>query len=185
MNDARIVEAVLFASDAPLAPADIAHADSALDEARVRKALAELRAEYDRSGRAFELREVAGGVQILTRPEFASCLERFDTVPRTSRLSGPALEVLAIVCYRQPIGRVHIDHIRGVNSSAALRTLLDREMIVAAGRGEGVGRPILYATTSRFLEHFGFASLDDLPRPEELPVVLKSAAPAQESGNAS
>ena len=184
MNDARIVEAVLFASDAPLAPADIAQADSALDEERVSEALGELRAEYDRSGRAFELREVAGGVQILTRPEFAPYLERFDTVPRASRLSGPALEVLAIVCYRQPISRVHIDHIRGVNSSAALRTLLDREMIVAAGRGEGVGRPILYATTNRFLEHFGFASLDELPRPDELPVVLKNASPAAASGRA-
>ena len=143
-----------------------------LDEDRVEAALAVLRADYDRTGRAFELRELADGVQILTRPEFAPYLERFDTVPKTSRLSGPALEALAIVAYRQPISRVEIEHIRGVNSTGVLRTLLDREMIRAAGRGEGLGRPLLYATTPRFLEHFGFASLDDLPRPEELPVVL-------------
>ncbi len=172
MNDSRIVEAILFASDAPLVPADIARADSTLSEERVREALDLLRTEYDRSERAFELREIAGGVQILTRPEYAPYLERFDTVPQSARLSRPALEVLAIVCYRQPIARIQVDHIRGVNSSGALRTLLDRELIVAAGRGEGVGRPILYGTTDRFLEHFGFASLDDLPRPEELPVVL-------------
>ncbi|MDE2655745.1 MAG: SMC-Scp complex subunit ScpB [Gemmatimonadota bacterium] len=187
MNDARIVEAILFASEAPLSPGDIARADEALDEDRVEAALAALREEYDRSGRAFELREVADGVQLMTRPEFAPYLERFDTVPRSTRLSGPALEALAIVAYRQPISRLEVEYIRGVNSTGVLRTLLDRELILGVGRGEGVGRPVLYGTTPRFMEHFGLASLDDLPRPEELPVVLREpepleAAEAPESG---
>jgi len=181
MNDASIVEAILFASDAPLSPGEIARADEVLDEDRVEDALATLRAEYDNSGRAFELREVADGVQLMTRPEFAPYLERFDTVPKSSRLSGPALEALAIVAYRQPISRIEVEYVRGVNSTGVLRTLLDRELIEAVGRGEGVGRPVLYGTTSRFLEHFGFPSMEHLPRPEELPVVLRDNAPLDET----
>lgn len=173
MNDKAVVEAVLFASDTPLTLAEIAEAEESLDETRVEAALALLRAEYDESGRAFELRELAGGVQILTRPEFAPFLERFDTVAKPGRLSGPAMEALAVIAYRQPVSRIEIDYVRGVNSSGVLRTLVDRELIRVAGRGEGVGRPVLYGTTSRFLEHFGFASLEALPRPEELPVVLR------------
>ncbi len=180
MNDASIVEAILFASDAPLSPGEIARADEVLDEDRVEAALATLRAEYDNSGRAFELREVADGVQMMTRPEFAPYLERFDTVPKPSRLSGPALEALAIVAYRQPISRLEVEYVRGVNSTGVIRTLLDRELIEAVGRGEGVGRPVLYGTTTRFLEHFGFPSIEHLPRPEELPVVLRDRAPLDE-----
>ena len=179
MNDARIVEAILFASDAPLSPGEIARGDEGLDEDRVEAALAALKAEYDDAGHAFELREVAGGVQLMTRPEFAPYLERFDTVPRSSRLSGPALEALAIVAYRQPIGRIEIEYIRGVNSTGVLRTLLDRELIAGVGRGEGVGRPVLYGTTSKFMEHFGFPSMEHLPQPEELPVILRERAPLE------
>ena len=181
MNDARIVEAILFASDAPLSPGEIARADEALDEDRVEAALAVLKAEYDEDGRSFELREVADGVQLMTRPEFAPYLERFDTVPRSSRLSGPALEALAIVAYRQPINRIEVEYIRGVNSTGVIRTLLDRELIEVVGRGEGVGRPVLYGTTSRFMEHFGFASMEHLPRPEELPVVLREPSPLEDA----
>ena len=177
MTDAQIVEAILFASDAPLTPGEIARGDESLDEDRVEAALAQLRAEYEDSERAFELKEVADGVQLMTRPEFAPYLERFDTVPRPSRLSGPALEALAIVAYRQPISRIEVEYVRGVNSSGVIRTLLDHELVEAVGRGEGVGRPVLYGTTSRFLEHFGLASLDSLPRPEELPVVLRDRVP--------
>lgn len=182
MNDASVVEAVLFASDEPLTALEIARADETLDEDRVEAALEALRVAYDDSGRAFELREVAGGVQIATRPEFAPYLERFDTVAKPTRLSGPALEALAIVAYRQPISRIEIEYVRGVNSSGVIRTLLDRELIHVAGRGEGVGRPVLYGTTRRFMEHFGFASLEDLPRPEELPVVLRERTPLTDTG---
>ena len=175
MNTAQIVEAVLFASDAPLKAEEIARADEELDEDRVEEAIALLKEEYAEQDRAFHIMEVAEGYQILTRPDFAPYLERFDTVPRPSRLSGPALESLAIIAYRQPIGRVEIEYIRGVSSSGVIRTLQDRALVDVIGRGEGLGRPLLYGTTSRFLEHFGFNSLDDLPRPEELPVILRDA----------
>ena len=172
MLPSRIIEALLFASETPLSAADLARADSDLDEERVEALIAELRLEYDRDGRAFSIFEIAGGYQLLTRPEFAAVLERFDAVPVATRLSAPALETLAIVAYRQPVGRAEIEEIRGVGAGGVLRTLQERALIEVVGRGEGLGRPLLYGTTSAFLEHFGFRSLEDLPRPDELPVIL-------------
>ena len=177
MNAAQIVEAVLFASDAPLSPDEIARADEQLDEDRVEEALQALQAEYDDAQRAFQLVEVAGGYQILTRPEYAPYLERFDNVPRPSRLSGPSIETLAIIAYRQPIGRLEIEYVRGVGASGVIRTLQERRLIDVVGRAKGLGRPLLYGTTTHFLEHFGFKSLEGLPRPEELPIILRERLP--------
>jgi segregation and condensation protein B len=175
----QIVEALLFASDAPLSVSDITRVDERLDEDTVEAVIQELRGEYEETERAFQIYEVAGGYQLLTRPDFVTYLERFETVPQSSRLSAPGLETLAIIGYRQPIGRAEIEEIRGVGSSAALKTLIDRGLVEVVARGEGLGRPLLYGTTRKFLEHFGFRSLEDLPRPEELPVVLHTRpAPA-------
>jgi segregation and condensation protein B len=177
LNAPQIVEAVLFASDAPLSPDEIARADEQLDEDRVEEALQALQAEYDDAQRAFQLVEVAGGYQILTRPEYAPYLERFDNVPRPSRLSGPSIETLAIIAYRQPIGRLEIEYVRGVGASGVIRTLQERRLIDVVGRAKGLGRPLLYGTTTHFLEHFGFKSLEGLPRPEELPIILRERLP--------
>ncbi len=177
MNTHQIVEAVLFASDAPLSPDEIARADEHLDEDQVEDALQFLQAEYDDGQRAFQLVEVAEGYQILTRPEFAPYLERFDNVPRPARLSGPAVETLAIIAYRQPLGRLEIEYVRGVGATGVIRTLQERRLIDVVGRSEALGRPLLYGTTQHFLEHFGFRSLEELPRPEELPVVLRDRIP--------
>jgi segregation and condensation protein B len=178
MRLTQIVEALLFASETPLSAADIARVDERLDEDTIEAVIEELRAEYDRTERAVQIYEVAGGWQLLTRPEFEAVLDRYQTVPQSGRLSMPSLEVLAIIAYRQPIGRAEIEEIRGVQSSAVLRTLQDRELIEPVTRAEGLGRPWLYGTTHRFLEHFGFRSLEDLPHPDELPVVLRAAMPA-------
>jgi segregation and condensation protein B len=177
VNPHQIVEAVLFASDAPITADEIARADEYLDEDQVELAIRQLKAEYDDAERSFQIVEVAEGYQVLTRPEFAPYLERFDNVPRPSRLSGPALETLAIIAYRQPLGRMEIEYVRGVGAQGVLKTLLDREMIEVVGRAEGLGRPVLYGTTSKFLEHFGLKSLEDLPHPEELPIVLRERIP--------
>lgn len=173
MRLTQIIEALLFASDAPLSAGDLARVDERLDEDTVEAVIAELRNDYDLSERSFQIYEVAGGYQILTRPEFVAVLDRYETVPQTTRLSGSALEVLAVIAYRQPIGRAEIEEIRGVGSSGVIKTLLDRELIRVVGRSEGLGRPLLYGTTDKFLEHFGFRSIEDLPRPDELPVVLR------------
>jgi segregation and condensation protein B len=180
----RMVEALLFASEAPLSAADLARADEALDEERVEAAVAELRAEYDRDERAFTIFEVGGGYQLLTRPEYAPVLERFDTVPQAQRLSGPALETLSIIAYRQPVGRAELEDIRGVGAGGVLKTLQERGLVEVVGRGEGLGRPLLYGTTQFFLQHFGFRALDDLPRPDDLPVVLARREPMPESVDA-
>ncbi len=180
MNPTQIVEAVLFASEAPLKAEEIARADDALDEDLIEEAIQELNAVYSESERAFEIRELGEGYQLLTRADFAPYLERFDTIPRPSRLSGPALETLAIIAYRQPIGRIEMEYIRGVSSSGVIRTLQDRGLIEVVARGEGLGRPLLYGSTQRFLQHFGFRSLDDLPRPEELPVILRGRTPLED-----
>jgi segregation and condensation protein B len=134
----------------------------------------ELRAEYEAGERSFSIYEVGGGYQLLTRPEFVAVLDRYQTVPQPAKLSMPALEVLAIIAYRQPIGRTEVEDIRGVSSTGVLRTLQDRGLIEIVARAEGLGRPLLYGTTRRFLEHFGFRSLEDLPRPDELPIILRS-----------
>ena len=180
MRLTQIVEALLFASDAPLSAADVARIDERLDEDTVEAVVQELRSEYEQSERAFQIYEVAGGYQLLTRPDFAVFLERYETIPQPARLSFPGLETLAIVAYRQPIGRAEIEEIRGVGSTGALKTLGERGLIEVTARGEGLGRPLLYGTTQKFLEHFGFRSLEDLPRPEELPVVLRERATPDE-----
>ncbi|HSJ31863.1 MAG TPA: SMC-Scp complex subunit ScpB [Longimicrobiales bacterium] len=177
MRLTQIIEALLFASDAPLSAADLSRVDERLDEDTVEAVIQELRAEYELSERSFQIYEVGGGFQLLTRPEFVTVLERYDSVPQPSRLSAPALEVLAIIAYRQPLGRAEIEDIRGVGSSGVLRTLQERSLIEPVARGEGLGRPLLYGTTQKFLEHFGFRSLEDLPRPDELPVVLRDRTP--------
>ena len=174
MRLTQIVEALLFASDAPLSAPDIARIDERLDEDTVEAVIQELRGEYEESERSFQIYEVAGGYQLLTRPDFATYLERYETVPQPAKLSAPALETLAIISYRQPIGRAEVEEIRGVGSSSALKTLIDRGIVDVVGRGEGLGRPLLYGTSNKFLEHFGFRSLEDLPRPDELPVVLRA-----------
>jgi segregation and condensation protein B len=180
MRLTQIVEALLFASDAPLSAPDIARIDERLDEDTVEAVIQELRGEYEETERSFQIYEVAGGYQLLTRPDFATYLERYETVPQPAKLSAPALETLAIISYRQPIGRAEVEEIRGVGSSSALKTLIDRGLVDVVGRGEGLGRPLLYGTSNKFLEHFGFRSLEDLPRPDELPVVLRArpVAPA-------
>lgn len=172
MRPEQIVEATLFASQTPLTPAEIARADGELSSEIVREAIQALRDAYEEGERAFQVYELGDGYQVLTRPEFAPYLERFDSVPRSPYLSGAALETLAIVAYRQPIGRIEIEEVRGVGATSVLRTLTDWELIEVVGRGEGLGRPLLYGTTERFLDHFGLKDLDELPAPEELPVVL-------------
>ena len=182
MNQVQIVEATLFASQTPLTPAEIARADEDLTTGDVDDAIQVLRDAYEAEERAFQIYELGDGYQVLTRPEFAPYLERFDSVPRPPYLSAAALETLAIVVYRQPIGRIEVEEVRGVSASSVLRTLIDWELIEVVGRGEGLGRPLLYGTTSRFLDHFGLRDLSELPPPEDLPVVLSELQESLEIG---
>ncbi len=174
MKTTRIVEAVLFASEAPLTAGEIARASGDLSSTDVENAVNELRLEYEGDERSFQIYPLGDGYQILTRPEYAPYLERLDSVTRTNRLSRAALETLAIIAYRQPVSRVEVEELRGVNVAGVLRSLQERGLIDVVGRAEGLGRPLLYGTTAKFLDHFGLQSLEDLPRPEELQITLRA-----------
>lgn len=158
----RIVEAIVLASPEPIAPARIAAVLPGCNPSQVRTLIEELNAEYIEQRRAFEIWEVAGGYQLRSLPEFAPYLKQVQKT-RPLRLSPASLETLAIVAYRQPVTRAEIEHIRGVDAGAVLRSLLDRQLVRIAGHREVPGRPIVYATSRRFLEVFGLAKLGDLP----------------------
>ncbi len=174
MKTTRIIEAVLFASDAPLTAKEIAKASDGLTAKDVEAAINDLQIEYEREERAFQIYPLADGYQILSRPEYAGYLERFDSISRTHRLSRAALETLAIIAYRQPASRIEIEEVRGVSAAGVLRNLQERGLIDIVGRAEGLGRPLLYGTTKKLLDHFGLQSLEDLPVPEGLRIARRT-----------
>ena len=177
---ARLLEAALFAAARPLTLEELATLDGEAGEAGTQAALDELRAAWSGADHGVELVELAGGWQFLTRAEYAEPLERAQFALRPRRLSPAAMETLAIIAYRQPVGRIEVDEIRGVDSGAVIDKLLERGLIEVVTRGEGLGRPLLYRTTPQFLEILGLADLGDLPRLDELAVALRPPAPAQE-----
>ena len=170
---ARLLEAALFASARPVPIEELSALDPEASPAGVRMALDELREHYDQDEHAVEVVELAGGWQILTRAEFTEIIERAQLASRPQRLSGAALETLALIAYRQPIGRGEIEEVRGVSVGGVLKALHERGLIDVVGRGEGLGRPLLYGTTPLFLEHFALRHLDELPRADELAIALR------------
>ncbi len=168
------LEAVLFSASEPVGLPRLA-AVAGVAEARVRRALAELAAHLDVHRHGTALVEIGGGFQLLTRPEHADAVSDF-TVPRLPPLSRAALETLAIVAFRQPVTRAVIDELRGVHSEGAVATLLERGLIAESGRAEAPGRPFLFVTTRRFLEHVGLRSLDDLASMPGLEAMLRGSS---------
>ena len=171
---AKLLEAALFASPRPIPTDQLAQLDPSASPAALHAALAELRERYDVEGHGVELVEMGAGWQILTRAEFTEAIERAQLAARPQRLSSAALETLAIIAYRQPIGRAEIEEIRGVGVGSILKSLHERGLIDVIGRGEGLGRPLLYGTTPAFLEQFALRHLEELPRADELAVALRS-----------
>jgi len=179
----KIVEALLFSAERPLAPKDIraifaeatdeenpgvAESFRNVREAQIAAALEELKVEYDTQQRSFELAEIAGGWRLVTRAVYAPWLQKLLDEARPHRLSQPSLETLSIIALRQPISRADIASIRGVEVDGVIKTLLERDLITITGRSDVPGKPLLYGTTQRFLEHFGLASLEDMPKAQEL-----------------
>jgi len=158
----RLVEALILASPDPLSAARLAELVPRAKPALIAELVEELNRGYAQDDRAFEIWEVAGGYQLRTRPEFAPWVQQMYE-QRPARLSRAALETLSIVAYRQPVTRAEIEHVRGVDVGPILRGLVERKLVRIAGHRDVPGRPILYATTRRFLEVFGLASLRDLP----------------------
>jgi segregation and condensation protein B len=161
------VGAMIFASDEPVLPTEIASALGGVDLVRVEEAIQWLEHHFQRNDVGLQVERVAGGVRIATRPEVGSWVRRFFRERNKTRLSLPALETLAIVAYRQPMTAPEIQAIRGKDPSAALKGLLDKKLIRCLGRKKVVGSPLLYGTTKQFLLHFGLDSLADLPSIED------------------
>jgi segregation and condensation protein B len=163
----RIVEALILGSAEPITAARLAEIIPGVRPGLARELVQELGAEYVRQGRAFEISEVAGGYQLRTLPEFAPYLQQTLKV-RPLRLSQAALETLAVVAYRQPVTRAEIEHVRGVDVGPVLRGLVERKLVRIAGHRDVPGRPMLFATTRRFLEVFDLSRLEDLPTLREV-----------------
>jgi segregation and condensation protein B len=158
----RAIEAVVLAAPEPVEPRFIAELVE-LPVSAVEELCAELAAEYEEARRGFVLTRIAGGYRFQTHPDLAPYVERFVLEGQHVRLSGPALETLAIVAYKQPITRGQISAIRGVNVEATLQTLVARGYVEEVGRDPGIGIAVLYGTTTAFLERLGLDSLADLP----------------------
>jgi segregation and condensation protein B len=162
-----IIEALLFVSETPLPADKIKKILETPDAKQIKQALDELLADYESRKGAFTLREVAGGFQLRTRPEYAGWIKKL-VQPGAQRLSKPALETLAVIAYKQPVIRADIEFIRGVDCGGILRMLLEKKLIRVLGRKEIPGRPMVYATTRQFLELFDLKDLKDLPSPSEI-----------------
>ena len=171
----QLIEAALFSAPRPLTVEELATLEADATLADVRTALDEIKELLDFGQHGVELLEMAGGWQILTRPALAEAIERAQFAVRTPRLTGAALETLAIISYRQPVGRAEIEEIRGVSAGGVLRSLQERGLIEVVGRSEALGRPLLYGTTPSFLELLGLRDLADLPRADELMIALHPA----------
>jgi segregation and condensation protein B len=160
------VEAILFLAQQPIGSRKLAQLADLADGTKARTLVRKLNRLYDAEGSAFRVEEVAGGFQLLTRSKFAHWLRRLHAAPVDVRLSGPAMETLAVIAYRQPVLRADIEAIRGVQSGEVLRQLIERDMVRIVGRSSELGRPFLYGTGKRFLQVFGLRHLDELPQSE-------------------
>ena len=169
----HIIESLLFVSETPLTTAQLKNLLDDIDANAIRSAVDELMAEYHQRDGGFILKEVAGGFQFRTQGKYNDWIKRL-VKPHAPRLSKAALETLAIIAYNQPIIRNDIEHIRGVDSGGVIRMLMERKLIRVLGRKEIPGRPLIYATTKRFLEVFELKNLKDLPTPKEIEELLKT-----------
>jgi segregation and condensation protein B len=189
----NIIEALLFASQKPLMPHEIVAAlrtaaddedaeakeFSRVKEAEIAALLQQLKLEYISAEHAFQLVEQVNGWHVVTAPEYGKWVRQLYPESKPSRLSGPALETLAIVAYRQPITKADIEAVRGVAVDGMMQALLEKGLVRIAGRAEVPGRPLLYETTEYFLEHFGLRAVDELPNSAELRRVNLPTAPVQ------
>jgi len=175
-----VIEALIFASDDPLTPAEIINAikeidgqDSEITEDDIEKTVDELNIKYDQNEIAFTILKIAHGYIHATKPDHAKYVGYLSTEKTKRRLSPASLETLAMIAYKQPLTKPELESIRGVNSDYTLNTLLEKNLVTIAGRAETVGRPLLYVTTDEFLKYFGLKQISDLPKPREIEEIMK------------
>jgi segregation and condensation protein B len=178
MSDLKaIVEALIFASPEPITLKTLAKLLDSEPKEDIAAAIEALRQDYDRPG-GLQMVDVAGGFQIVTRPELNEWVRRLFHERTTSKLSVPSLETLAVIAYKQPVTSPEIAEIRGVNTAGVVGTLIERKLVKIVGRKQVVGRPFLYGTTREFLTRFGLNDLSDLPKVEDMSELLGFDLPA-------
>ncbi len=180
----RVIEAVLFVHHEPLVIDRLRELFQDVDPRMIRELVYELKTEYETQNRSFIIKEIAGGFQMVSEPRYATWIKKIFKTGQTDRLTLPSLETLAIVAYKQPITRLEIEEIRGVNVENILKNLLELNLLRVAGRKPGLGRPILYGTTKKFLDYFGLNSLDELPRLEDFIGQMKPGLTEQSESKA-
>ena len=175
-----VIEALIFASDDPIASKEIIDSikeidgsDTEITDDDIDLTVNELNANYEQNGNAFVILKIAHGYVHATKPEHAKYVGYLSSEKSKRRLSPAALETLAIIAYKQPLTKPELETIRGVNSDYTLNTLLEKNLITIQGRAETVGRPLLYVTTDEFLKYFGLNTITDLPKPREIEEIMK------------
>lgn len=169
-RDARLarVEAALILADEPLTARKLADAASLADTAEAHRLIEKLRSLYDADGTAFQIVDLAGGFQLLTRAIFHPWLLRLRRSGHDLRLTAVALETLAVIAYKQPVMRAEVENVRGVQCAEVIRVLMEKGLVRITGRHASLGRPQLYGTTKKFLQAFGLSRLKDLPEVDSL-----------------
>lgn len=171
----QVVEALLFASSKPLTPQEIRRVIKTISPSDITKIIEALAEEFKAQGRSFEILEIAGGYEIATKKEFAPWILKVEMQKKAKQVTQSALETLAILAYKQPITRAEIEELRGVDVSGVITNLVEKGLVKISGRKEVPGRPFLYVTTEKFLEHFGLNSLDDLPDIQEIKQLVENS----------
>jgi segregation and condensation protein B len=175
-----VIEAMVFASDTPLTIHQMVSVLENFEKTEIEEVLTQIQQELE--GRAFSLKKVSGGYQFASRPEFSRWIKKMYQGKERNRLTRAALETLAIIAFKQPISRVEVSAIRGVNSDGVIKGLLERKLITISGRGEGQGRALLFNTTPQFLQYFGINEISDLPKPKEIEELLAAGEAARIMG---
>jgi len=161
------IETIIFISEAPIAAVELQNVLEGIDIQTIESVVEALKKEYEERNSGIKIVEVAGGYQMVTSPYYASFIKKFYKLKHSEKLTMPSLETLSIIAYKQPVTKIEIESIRGVNVDGVIKNLLEKGLIRIVGRKEVVGRPFVYGTTRSFLEYFGLNSLEELPEVEE------------------
>ena len=182
IDNIQIIEALLFASDSPVPGNKLREILPEIDSGKkIKKLIAEIDEKYQKQNSPLKVVELAGGYQIVTREEFSTWISHLFRARSRAKLTRKGLETLAIIAYKQPVTKVEVEKIRGVNSDGVVRTLIERNLITIRGREKAPGNPLLYGTTNYFLEYFGLKSITDLPKLKEIDELLKGDSKFLES----
>ncbi len=176
----QVIEALIFASSKPITANEIRKVAKSLTPGQIKEYAEQIQVDYQTTNRPFELVEVAGGYEIATKKEFAPWIFKIELQKKAKQASHSALETLAILAYKQPLTRAEIEELRGVDTSGVIATLSEKEFVKIVGKKEVPGRPFLYGTTDKFLEHFGLNDLTDLPNIDEIRELVSKSVKKEE-----